>query len=136
VTVYPDDDGMWCCRIGDGRWLSGKFYCADDARLAVEKWWLDNGGLSGQWFESVKGGFMNRTGRKIVRVRQTDGGWYAVRDDGKLLWQYGALLWFATPAEAAKVVTNEQNTPVDLDPFAGPGEGLDWIGLQEMQEMY
>jgi hypothetical protein len=129
ASVYATDEGTWRTQWRLRQQLSAEFECAEDACLAVEKWWPPEDDHCEEWFESKKSGYFRKSHREVVYVRQAKQGWYAVHHDGKLLGQSGCISWFATAAEACRAVHSEEHTPVDLDPFAAAAEGWRWLKL-------
>jgi hypothetical protein len=111
------------------RGLAEKYDCAEDAFLAVEKWWPPSDVWVQAWFESKRGGYFRKFGRTVIYVRQTGRGWYAVRNDGRLLGKTRCVSWFATASEACNAVDKEWITPVDRDPITTTNDCWSWIKL-------
>lgn len=131
-TVYACDGKWhvnWTGRRNSGYWsLPAKFDCAHDACLAAEKEFPLKDEYFEEWFESKNGGYFWKGVGVVVYVRQFQpNGWYAVRNDGKLLGRQGAETFFATPVGACNAVQKERYTPTHPDPFAAGADDWCWV---------
>jgi hypothetical protein len=114
--------------------LIADFDSAEDACLASEKRWPPSDEWFEGWFESRQGGYFRKFGQKPVYVRKTERGWYALRNDGRLLGQGKRVAWFGTAEEARKAVDKQWYLPAILDPFAAD-DAWHWIKYEKQRSL-
>jgi hypothetical protein len=128
ARICASDGGWrvsWQVPGGEQR-LRDLFPSLHAACLAAEKRWPAKTHYG--WVESAQGGFFRLWGRSRIHVRQTDQGWYAVRD-GKILHKAEQVIWFATESEAIAAVERDLYTPFDADPFRNTSDRYIWATI-------
>jgi hypothetical protein len=99
------------------------------ACLAAEKFWPMRG-FGGAWVESVDGGYFRQFGASRVNIRKINQGWYAVRQDGRVLGNAEQVAWFASGSDAFAAVEREHCTSFDGDPFRDFSDRYRWLTIK------
>jgi hypothetical protein len=98
------------------------------ACLAAEKFWPTRG-FGGAWVETAEGGDFRHFGTWRVTIRKIDQGWYAVRQNGKVLGRAAQVAWFAHASDAFAAVEREHCTLFDADPFRDLSDRHMWLTI-------
>jgi len=88
----------------------------------AEFWWC----LGGE----RRGGYFRQFGASRVNIRKIDQGWYAVRQDGRVLGNAAQVAWFASGSDAFAAVEREHCTSFDADPFRDFSDRHTWLTIK------